>query len=164
LSRKVQTRREIVGKLAGAVQQFVNRVTLFQSSIAERLQLNPVDLFALFILQKGEATKPSELARALRVPSGTATKIVDRLEKGGFVVRSRSLTDRRGVLLRLVPERIASIELMYQGMGEHFNSFIARASERELRFLLDFLNSSSEAAIREQRDAPLGDQAHGHPR
>lgn len=164
MSSKGQTRREIVRELTGAVQQFVNRVTLFQSSIAERLRLNPVDLFALFILQKGEATKPSELSRALRVPSGTATKIIDRLEKGGFVVRSRSLSDRRGVLLRLVPDRIASIELMYRGMGEHFNAFIASASDRDLRFLLDFLNSSSEAAIREQLDAPLTEETQSHPK
>ncbi len=156
MSSKAQHRREIVRLLTSAVQQFVNQVTLFQSSIAERLQLNPIDLFALYILQKGEATKPSELARALRVPSGTATKIVDRLEKGGFVARSRSLSDRRGVALHLVSERIASIEGMYRGMAEHFNSFIGAASEAELRFLLDFLNSSSEVASREQRDAPRG--------
>jgi DNA-binding MarR family transcriptional regulator len=151
LSTKGQTRAEILQLLPATVQRFVNRVTLFQSSVAERLGINPIDLFALFLLRSGESKKPSELARALQVPSGTATKIVDRLEQRGIVIRSHDPSDRRGIILNVVPERIALIEEMYAGMAEHLNAVVQSASDGQLRFLLEFLNSSSEAAAEEQQ-------------
>jgi DNA-binding MarR family transcriptional regulator len=44
---------------------------------------------------------PSRLADAVLCTSGGMTKIVDRLERAGMVVRETDPTDRRGVLVRL---------------------------------------------------------------
>jgi DNA-binding MarR family transcriptional regulator len=151
MSRISKTRSRILQSLPRAVQYFVNRTSLFQAAVAERLNLNLVDLFALLVLNSGEATKPSELARLLEVPSGTASKILDRLERGGFVARSHDMEDRRGILLRVVPERIADVQSLYKSMSEYFGSIVAQASDKELRFLLSFLDSGSEASQRAAR-------------
>jgi DNA-binding MarR family transcriptional regulator len=55
-------------------------------------------------LLRGEALAVRELAEQAGVQSPTATRMLDGLEKAGFVTRSPSPRDRRMVDVRLTPE------------------------------------------------------------
>ncbi|HEU4346465.1 MAG TPA: MarR family transcriptional regulator [Actinoplanes sp.] len=53
---------------------------------------------------------PGALAGSMMLSSGGTTARLDRLEKAGLVVRVRSATDRRGVLVRLTDRGSAIID------------------------------------------------------
>jgi DNA-binding MarR family transcriptional regulator len=53
-----------------------------------------------------EATSLLDLAKHMGVTPSTMSLTVDRLERGGYVTRSRSETDRRCVELRLTPSGV----------------------------------------------------------
>ncbi|HHY46577.1 MAG TPA: MarR family transcriptional regulator [Firmicutes bacterium] len=59
-----------------------------------------VQFYALLALSHGDLTM-SELCDRLAIASSTVTDLVDRLERNGFVTRSRDEDDRRMVRLKL---------------------------------------------------------------
>ncbi|MFM0325414.1 MarR family winged helix-turn-helix transcriptional regulator [Caballeronia glebae] len=68
--------------------------------------LKPLDLTSpqigvILLLASGRARTPLELSRELSYDSGSMTRMLDRLEKKGFVSRARSEVDRRIVDLSL---------------------------------------------------------------
>lgn len=70
--------------------------------------LGPLDLTSqqigvILMLADGRAHTPLELSREMSYDSGSMTRMLDRLEKKGFVTRERSESDRRIVELKLTP-------------------------------------------------------------
>ncbi|WP_321796566.1 MarR family transcriptional regulator [Caballeronia sp. J97] len=68
--------------------------------------LKPLDLTSpqigvILLLASGRARTPLELSREMSYDSGSMTRMLDRLEKKGFVSRARSEVDRRIVELSL---------------------------------------------------------------
>ncbi|SIT42068.1 Transcriptional regulator, MarR family [Paraburkholderia ribeironis] len=68
------------------------------------LGLTAQQIGVILMLSSRRASTPFELSRAMSYDSGSMTRLLDRLEKKGFVVRTRSDTDRRMVKLELTPQ------------------------------------------------------------
>jgi DNA-binding MarR family transcriptional regulator len=69
--------------------------------LAREAGLSTIDLHALEHLEQSGPLTPRELERRLGLTSGAVTALVDRLERVGWVARSRHPTDRRSVLVGL---------------------------------------------------------------
>lgn len=67
------------------------------------LNLSKSELVALFLIEKREGSTMSVLAEGVAVPMSTATGIIDRLVRRGYVRRDRSEEDRRVVTVFLTP-------------------------------------------------------------
>jgi DNA-binding MarR family transcriptional regulator len=65
------------------------------------LGLTAQQIGVIITLSAGRASTPFELSRVMSYDSGSMTRLLDRLEKKGFVSRTRSLADRRMVKLEL---------------------------------------------------------------
>ncbi|WP_244807672.1 MarR family winged helix-turn-helix transcriptional regulator [Caballeronia zhejiangensis] len=65
------------------------------------LELTSPQIGVILLLASGRARTPLELSRELSYDSGSMTRMLDRLEKKGFVSRARSEVDRRIVELSL---------------------------------------------------------------
>jgi DNA-binding MarR family transcriptional regulator len=68
------------------------------------LGLTAQQIGVILMLSSRRASTPFELSRAMSYDSGSMTRLLDRLEKKGFVVRTRSDADRRMVKLELTPQ------------------------------------------------------------
>jgi DNA-binding MarR family transcriptional regulator len=69
--------------------------------------LTPPQFVALFALaHHGEARPMSDLTNVVLLDPPTMTGVIDRLEKGGLVERTRTDTDRRVVLVQVTPAGI----------------------------------------------------------
>jgi DNA-binding MarR family transcriptional regulator len=79
----------------------------------------------------------SELSRELMVSNGNVTGVIDRLEKNGFVTRTRAEHDRR----------IQYIELTHKGRDEF--DLMARSHERWLDELLSELSLNDMASLQQ---------------
>jgi DNA-binding MarR family transcriptional regulator len=68
------------------------------------LGLTAQQIGVILMLASGRAHTPFELSRVMSYDSGSMTRLLDRLEKKGFVSRTRSDSDRRMIKLELTPQ------------------------------------------------------------
>ncbi|MFC5429228.1 MarR family winged helix-turn-helix transcriptional regulator [Paraburkholderia denitrificans] len=67
------------------------------------LGLTSSQIGVILLLWYERARTPHEMSRVLSYDTGSMTRMLDRLEKKGFLVRERSQADRRVVELALTP-------------------------------------------------------------
>ena len=72
------------------------------------MQLNETDMRALHHLilaeNRGETVTGSILARTLEITTASVTKMLDRLESGGHIIRRAHPNDRRSITIHITPE------------------------------------------------------------
>lgn len=96
--------------------------------LAGRLGLRPLDFAALGHVMSAESTHlgPAELGQRVGISTGSATELVDRLERAGHVARARASSDRRRV--SIVPQQQA-IDRLLRELGPLLSSLDALAGE-----------------------------------
>jgi DNA-binding MarR family transcriptional regulator len=110
-------------------------------AVASRLGINATDLRSLELAASEPEMTPTRLAELNGLTTGAVTGIIDRLERGGFVRREADPADRRRILVRVVPERMADMAAAYEpvlarasaiddGLARHLAAF-ADALESE---------------------------------
>ena len=80
------------------------------------LDLTSQQIGVIMLLATGQARTPYELSRAMSYDSGSMTRMLDRLEKKGFIARTRSESDRRMVCLTLTAQGQAASQQL-PGLG-----------------------------------------------
>lgn len=119
-----------------------------------------MDLDCLEVITEHGPISPSGLARRVGVRLATMTGILDRLERGGWIVRSRDEVDRRGVLVRGLPDRQREICQLYGGMSRSLDEILEGYSDEQIDVIIDFLRRCTEAGadaaslLGERRTAP----------
>jgi DNA-binding MarR family transcriptional regulator len=93
----------------------------------------------MFQLANGDASHAAEFCRNLQYDPGAMTRLLDRLEKKGFVRRVRSARDRRNVRIELTPAGRAAMPRIGAAAIGVFNRFLRGFSKAETRLLLSFL-------------------------
>jgi DNA-binding MarR family transcriptional regulator len=121
------------------------QLALLNFQVSARLKLNAGDLNCLDIIGRHGPLNPSTLARLSGMHPATMTGVLDRLEKGGWIVRERDPADRRAVLIEAVREKGADVLKLYGGMNASISSICSGYSEDELKVLSDFLQRCTEA-------------------
>lgn len=69
--------------------------------LAMDIAMSKQEIFTLLVLERLKEAAMSQLAEQMNFPMSTATGIVDRLVKKGYVERGRNESDRRIVLILL---------------------------------------------------------------
>ncbi|MFM0201149.1 MarR family transcriptional regulator [Paraburkholderia fungorum] len=107
------------------------------------LGLTAQQIGVILLLSAQRASTPFELSRVMSYDSGSMTRLLDRLEKKGFVVRSRSDADRRMVKLELTQQgRDAAQQLPALGaavLNEQLRGFSAADHATLLELLGRFI-------------------------
>ena len=90
----------------------VNRAAAeLDRAFASHLSLSPLEYSAIDHIMSSEADPigPVELATRIGISPGSATEMVDRLERSGHVSRQRGAEDRRRVLVTVRPQAVERI-------------------------------------------------------
>ncbi len=96
-------RDELIAAVLRAVRKESSQATVFSQSVAERLGLAGTDVECLEILEDEGRLTVGRLAEVTGLTTGSATRMVDRLEQAGWVRRVPDPTDRRRVLVEPAP-------------------------------------------------------------
>lgn len=115
------------------------------------LGLTSSQIGVILLLWFEHARTPNEMSRVLSYDTGSMTRMLDRLEKKGFLVRQRSHADRRVVELVLtplgrdaaqqLPERIASV------MNEQLRGFSADEVTTLVGLLQRFIANDADTTM-----------------
>lgn len=113
-----QGRVRLLEELSTVSRRHMASYALFNQAVADHLGLHPTDLQCLNLLTlEGGPVTTGRVAELTGLTTGSATRLVDRLERAGYVVRQRDAADRRRVLVATVPERIAEFGRVWDRLG-----------------------------------------------
>ena len=140
-------RRRNTTAVKESLRDLRNQLSLLHHQVSVGVELNDVDLDCLELIQKHGPMSPSALADRAGLHRATLTGILDRLQRGGWVVRERDpdATDRRAVSVRALRDRNAELYGRYAGMNSAMDDICADYSVEELEFLADFLRRVADA-------------------
>ncbi|MEB4613756.1 MarR family transcriptional regulator [Leucobacter sp. M11] len=146
----LQVRRMLQRQLVDAI--------LSNERIARKHRLRVTDLQTLHLLVlRDDIRTPHEIIDATGMPPSTVTKLIDRLERSGYVRRKYDRQDRRRIRLELVAEAIAPLQSTYGRTEEEFDKISRRLSDSELEVVIRFLESVSAFALGDALNAQSRD-------
>ena len=100
---------------------------------------------AIHVYDNGPQTI-SQLAAGMGVSQGWASRVVDEMERAGYLERERDPDDRRVVRVRLVPAAIERVEMAYQWRGDSVEEALEGMSPVERAAVAVFLRRFVDAA------------------
>jgi DNA-binding MarR family transcriptional regulator len=139
-------REGLVDALVQEMPRYISASVRYQIAVADQLGMPLADVHAVGALLELGPAGVRALADLMGMTTGAVTRLVDRLERGGFVRREPDPTDRRRVVVRVVPERVRDISRFYDSMGDRWQRRVAEYADDELRFLVEFLRRGREDA------------------
>ncbi len=136
-------RPPLAPSLIQAMRRFIANAILFNQQLADQLGINATDYQFLNLLDLSGGETPKALADLTGLTTGGVTVALDRLERGGYIVRERNPADRRSVIVRVVPEKINAIQQRYREINAGIDQIFASFSEAELRTVRDFFTRAN---------------------
>lgn len=110
----------------------------FSEALAE-LDLTQKQCATMQLVGANPGASQVDLAATLGTDRATMMAIIDRLQARGFVLRKRSIEDRRRQELHLTPEGVRVLAQAKDAIAEHEERFKSRFTARELATLVDAL-------------------------
>ncbi|MFG2056450.1 MarR family transcriptional regulator [Micromonospora sp. NPDC048930] len=149
-SAEARRRRRSATRIKEAMRELSNQLALLNHHVGVRLSLRDVDLDCLDLIARHGPLSPGTLARRAGLHPATMTGILDRLQRGGWIVRERDpeATDRRSVTVRARRERNGELFRLYAGMNAAMDDICAGYDEAQLEVIADFLHRAGEAGRR----------------
>ncbi|MGC5617298.1 MarR family winged helix-turn-helix transcriptional regulator [Georgenia sp. Z1491] len=149
-----------IGEVMRALQAWKGEEARQAKASSDYMALSERDMQALRLVMGGARidalVTPAMVAEYLGLTSAAVTKLLDRLQSGGHVVRTPHPTDRRGVVLTVTPETRQSAR-GHVGV-QHARRFAAaaRVSSAERRAVTHFLLDLASHPGDDPRDGPDG--------
>jgi len=143
----VRTRRRLITTIKESLRAMSTQLSLLNHQVGARVELKDVDLNCLDLLARHGPLSPTALAKRAGLHPATMTGILDRLQRGGWVVRDREpgASDRRAVAVRPLRERGADLYRLYSGMSASLDEICAGYDDTELELLAGFLRRTTDA-------------------
>jgi DNA-binding MarR family transcriptional regulator len=117
-------------------------------AIAHQLAMPLADVQCMGLLADGPSA-PGDLAARLGLTSGAMTKVLDRLERAGYIHRAADPSDRRRVTIAADPDGLARLAAHYAPMGEKMSRYLDGLSTADLAAVLAFMRAGRVAADEE---------------
>jgi DNA-binding MarR family transcriptional regulator len=106
----MSSKAEVSERIVGLLQLVIASSVMTNERIARAMGINVVDLQALgFIARNGAPMSAGEVSQQTELPTSTTTRVLDRLEKHGYIERMTDPNDRRRVVVRVRPELAAGV-------------------------------------------------------
>ena len=128
---------ESVGYLLGRVRSTMWNIVTQQTMAG--LGITATQASIIFMLASGRSLVSADLAREYGIDASAVTRLVNRLEKRGLLVRERSNADRRMVKLALSAQGIEVAEQIPAIFTHVLEVLLTRFTHEEIGFLKSML-------------------------
>lgn len=150
--------RERLDELQRAMQRSTMFTVLLHHATASKAGLNVTDAQCINALMLDGPQTPGQLAQLMGITTGGAiTAVIDRLERAGYVKRTRDPDDRRRVIVEPVEDKVAGFARYFAPISRAFHDRLGTYTEAEFDVLLRWIRENNEAMpaiIEEIRNLP----------
>ncbi|MBE8476936.1 MarR family winged helix-turn-helix transcriptional regulator [Streptomyces justiciae] len=151
-------RERALEELSVVSRRYMASYALFNQALADHLGLHPTDLQCLNLLTlEGGPVTTGRIAELTGLTTGSATRLVDRLERAGYVVRERDVVDRRRVLVTTVPEKIVEFGRVWDRLGDGWTALFDDLDAGELALIVDHMRRTTEFSAAQVARLRAGD-------
>ena len=136
---------------AAMVNSQFHKLRLLGERIQNRLaryEIGPPQVVVLLALCAEDDMEPAQIADRVLIPRQTITSILDKLETGGFVIRTDHPTDRRRKVIRLTEAGFERAFAIWGDLASYEEQIMEAFAKREIE-LFKRLNIKLAARIRE---------------
>jgi DNA-binding MarR family transcriptional regulator len=151
--RELSSRAELVGDALAAILRLGTEVDGLDQRAASRFGISRTDLHLIDRLRRDGPQTPSQLARSVGLTSGGLSIALERLERIGYIQRSRHPNDRRSVVVQPTDAIVPLEEEVFGPLIQEMRSLLDTYGDRDLTTIRDFLDRAT-AAIRQSGPAP----------
>jgi DNA-binding MarR family transcriptional regulator len=142
----VERSRLDASEVSWAVRAVVQAATDADVELARRLRMRPMDYAAVgHVMTAAPPIGPLQLSHSLGISSGSATELVDRLERSGHLQRHRDEVDRRRVTLSLTPTAVDRILAELRPIVAAMDAVAADLTPAEQQVVTRFLRQIASA-------------------
>jgi DNA-binding MarR family transcriptional regulator len=141
----IRRRRRLNGRIKEALRDLAVQMALLNHRVGTHLGLRDADLECLDLVSRFGPIGPTALAKHAGLHPATLTGVLDRLERGGWVIRMPNPSDRRAVLVQVIKEREAETAEMFTGLNKSMDVICADYDDAELVLIADFLLRAAQA-------------------
>lgn len=127
----------VADALRNELRQLRIELSISTRRVAAATGLNDSDLDVLDVLARYGAQSPTSLARRMGIHPATMTGVLTRLEKAGWVVRRRDVSDRRSV--QVEPSGFDRLTALYRDANERLDEIAAQLTPAAGDVVLDYL-------------------------
>jgi DNA-binding MarR family transcriptional regulator len=138
-------RRRLTNRIKDGLRDLSVQLALLNHQVGNHLELRDSDLECIDLISRYGPIGPTALARRAGLHPATLTGVLDRLERGGWVVRTPNPHDRRAILVRIVKEKEVEVAGMFSGLNSAMDSVCADYDEADLVMIADFLLRTARA-------------------
>ncbi|MDQ6752621.1 MAG: MarR family transcriptional regulator [Actinomycetota bacterium] len=137
-----------IGELMAALGRLRTAEQQLSDASLKYMKLNQSDMRALHYLivaaNTHEIATPGAIASHLRISTASTTKLLDRLENAGHIIRQPHPTDRRALAITITPKtRQAAMETVGRQQAKRFNA-AARLTATERDVVIRFLDDMTQ--------------------
>ena len=159
MTQKRRPSKQLIERVYGAVRAIGEQSKLTREVIGGVLGLNRTDLQGVdFLHSHNGACTAGELATATGVTSGSATALIDRLEKAGYATRQLDPKDRRRQIVRMQDRGTVRCEEIDRPIQSALFKLWSSYSAEELELIENFITRSIEVhaeSLEQLRTHPL---------
>lgn len=140
-----RNRADLLAAVTVAARRQHAAYALFNQAMADRLGLHPTDLQCVSLLGLDpEPLSTGEIAKLTGLTSGSATRLVDRLERAGLVERRPDPHDRRRTRVSLTAQRAPEAEAAWDEPGRAFAEVLDDFTDEELVVVERYLRRATQ--------------------
>lgn len=107
-------------ELLVSLRKVTRAIGLYSKKLSKESGLTSPQLIVLKEIDQHDGCMVKDIAHSINLSSATVTSILDRLEARSYVIRERSLTDKRRVGLHLTEQGQAAIKDAPRPLQAHF--------------------------------------------
>ncbi len=137
--KKTNARRALCDEVLIAIRRIIQSIDLHSRDLVRQFGLTGPQLIVLQEVSRSEEVSVGEIAKAVSLGQATVTGILERLENRGLIVRQRSKSDKRRVLVQATSASKQLLEKAPPPMQEHFIQKLTNLQDWEQAMILSSL-------------------------
>lgn len=133
-------RRRLQSRIREGLRDLTVQIALLNHQVGNHLELRDADLECLDLVSRYGPIGPTALAKRGGLHPATLTGVLDRLERGGWVIRTPNPSDRRAILVQVLKDREAEVVQMFSALNTAIDGICSEYDDSELAMITEFLH------------------------
>lgn len=139
-SSRDRSRETLALRVSFALRDMIQRIEVAHDRAAREQNLHPTDFACIGFLHRAAGpVSPKQIIAYMGLSSGSATALLDRLERAGYTRRLPNPDDRRSILIELDVKQAAEPLRRFLEIQEFYTSLTNALTDEALEDIARFL-------------------------